>query len=375
MRARRSGGRTLTVIAALELENVPVLMGDFLITADGPGKSLILHTRPTLELPEQTHRITDLRRKCIIINDHLIVAFTGRVSAGRRIIRELVRRFSGADRGPTIERLEKALHHFTFTLNSDDFIVGWTVHNRKPICFTFTSRLGSKVERVKRSVKGRGRQTFEGYLDNLLSPDDPSVKTAREGAGLAAIALIGRQLTDEMITGQPILERFGGGAEVAVWDGLRFQFIPKIGFFFYNLSIDENHKVTIASSGIDTIYENRGRYSMFCTYTSRRIQGQPPHTDARETTASYLAGFLPLHEDFPIGLGKKDELDYDCPFFFVGFILDIKLLRQQRALGVAHSAADHPLFSVTRSGDADIKSLNKENLMTMIRSIYPEAVW
>jgi hypothetical protein len=280
----------------------------------------------------------------------------------------------GPIEGPTIDKLDKALHDFTFNLNSDNSIVGWTVHNRKPICFTFTSKLHCKVERVKRSVKGRGRETFEGYLDNLLSPDYPSVKTALERAVLAAISLIGRQITDEMITGQPIIERFGGGAEVAVWDGVRFQFIPKIAFFFYNISVDENHKINIELSDIDTIYENRGRYSMFCTYTSRRIQG-PPNTDARETTASYLAGFLPLHEDFPIGSGKKDELDYDCPYFFVGFILDLKLIRQQRAIGVAYPAADHPLFKVARYGNADIKSLHKENLITMIRSIYPEAVW
>jgi 20S proteasome alpha/beta subunit len=364
------------VIAALELENVPVLMGDFLITTEGPGKSLkFLHTRPTLELPGQTHRITDLRRKCIIINDHLVVAFTGSVRNGGSILRELVRRFAGADRGPTIEKLEKALHHFTFSFDSNDSIVGWTVHNKKPICFTFTSKLHGKVKKVKRAVMGQGQRTLEDYLDNLLTPDYPTVRTAREKAGLAAIALIGRLITDEMATGQPIIERFGGGAEVAVWDGVRFQFIPKIGFFFYNIFIDEAHKVTVQIAGLDTIYENRGRYSMFCTYTNRRVQGQPPDQDARETTASYLAGLLPLHENFKLALEKKDELDYDCPYFFVGFIVQHRLLRQTRVIGVSYPSSDHPLFSITNIGYAHVKSLHKENLMAMIRSIYPEAIF
>jgi hypothetical protein len=231
------------------------------------------------------------------------------------------------------------------------------------------------VKSVERAVMGRGQQIFQGYLDALLAPDYPTVRTARERAALSAIALIGRLLTDEMTTGQPILERFGGGAEVALWDGVRFRFIPKIGFFFYNIFIDEANRVTVQIAGLDTIYENKGRWSLFCTYTNTRVQGQPPNEDARETTACYLAGFLPLHEDFRLNLGKRDELDYDCPYFFVGFIIQHRLLGQTRATGLAYPAADHPLFRVKSVGHADIKSLHVDNLMSIIKSIYPAAVW
>ena len=154
----------------------------------------------------------------------------------------------------------------------------------------------------------------------------------------------------------------------------RAELVPKIGFFFYNIFIDEAHKVTVQIAGLDTIYEIGVDTPCFAHIQTGESQGQPPHEDARETTASYLAGFLPLHEDFKLGLGKKDELDYDCPYFFVGFIVQHRLLKQTRVIGVSYPSSDHPLFSITNIGYAHVKSLHKENLMTMIRSIYPDAV-
>jgi hypothetical protein len=106
----------MTVVAALRIEGVPALIGDFLVTdnrTDAPH--FPLPTRPNLNNPASPplpRRINGMQRKCIVINDRLIVFFTGHVEAARDIFTELEKRFGSWNRGPTLDELEIALRLF-----------------------------------------------------------------------------------------------------------------------------------------------------------------------------------------------------------------------------------------------------------------------
>ena len=80
----------MTVVAALQIEGIPVVISDFLITDTQPRPHFLLptHSLPSATLPR---RLNGTQRKCVIINDRLAVGFTGHVEAGKHIFTALRR--------------------------------------------------------------------------------------------------------------------------------------------------------------------------------------------------------------------------------------------------------------------------------------------
>jgi hypothetical protein len=76
----------MTLVAALKIEGVPSLIGDFLLTDEQQGVDhFYLPTRPTLNDPSHLplpRRVSGLARKLHLVNQRFIVGFTG--SRGRR---------------------------------------------------------------------------------------------------------------------------------------------------------------------------------------------------------------------------------------------------------------------------------------------------
>jgi hypothetical protein len=362
----------MTAIAALELHGVAVLMGDFLITTGGAGKSLTLHTRPDSPLPIMAHRVTDMRRKCIIINDHFAVAFTGYVGPGKIMIKALVDAFSAKKRAPHIAEIDDVLAEFT-KLNTINTIIGWTVPNRKPLCFSFTTKRGEKVCRMPSTVAGTGSKSLRKYISGVRSGEYGYLKTASERAISNGLAAVGYAITEEIISGQPLTEAFGGGAEIAVWDGKRFKFIPKIGFFFWNLTIGNDHRVTAAPSRLELIYENKGEWALFASFVKR--PGGPANVGT-EIGAAYLAGMLPLYKELPLKLGDADTPSHDCPFLMLGFTINFEDNQLPPRVIVFAGANDSgsPL-TITTNDDFVNLALKKSAVLEAVRSIDPEAMW
>jgi hypothetical protein len=95
----------LTIVAALKIEGIPALIGDFLLTDKLEYDHSWLPTRPK-ELPYPRplpRRIRDLRRKLHLINERFIVGFTGSFNAGAETFGELERLFGKDNMGPSLQ--------------------------------------------------------------------------------------------------------------------------------------------------------------------------------------------------------------------------------------------------------------------------------
>lgn len=368
----------MTVIAALELEGVPVLIGDFLVTDKVNAPSLRIPARPEVVVAPLQHRISDLRRKCILVNDRFIVGFSGDVASGRRIISALMRRFSHQKRGPTLQKIDKVLHEFTFNLRGKSaFLVGWTVHDKRPVCFSFEAKLGETVVPVKRSIIGSGAKTFRKYLNDPASRSvmSSAIRSASNKATLTAIAAIGRVVSEEVLSGEHLSEGFGGGAEVAIWNGSQFEFIPKITFLFWNIELDANHNMTMSPSRLISIYENKGRHSVFASFIQTGNASRSSANDFQtDIAACYLFGFRPLHDDTDIGLTGRDQPDLAGSYYFIGFCITEGPGGLSTTAGVSlRLTDDNSFFGITQNDGVFRIRLDRREVETLVRCIFPNA--
>ena len=68
-------------------------------------------------------------------------------------------------------------------------------------------------------------------------------------------------LLDEIMSGDNLALGYGYGAELALFNGTRFEFIPKIGYMFWNVRQELDGSMSLAQANIMAVYENKGRYA------------------------------------------------------------------------------------------------------------------
>jgi hypothetical protein len=186
----------MTVVAALRIEGVPALIGDFLITDDQQGVHHdFLPTRPNLNdhgHPALPRRVRGVARKLHLVNERLVVAFTGSVDAGAAIFANLEKRFGQSNRGPSIFEISTALEGFNVQFNRRATIIGWTVASR-PRCFSWSARPGSSATRVTHAIEGSGSHHFAGILTNVEPGDTPTqcIQPLRRRSFSASQKLVG----------------------------------------------------------------------------------------------------------------------------------------------------------------------------------------
>jgi hypothetical protein len=345
----------MTVIAALRIEGIPALIGDFLVT---DGRTDIPHfplpTRTNMVNPFNPvlpHRINGMQRKCIIVNDRLAVGFTGHVEAAKYIFTALERRFGRQNRGPSLAELEATLRPIKLQLHSRKLVgmvMGWTIRNR-PCCFYWKTALGERLTLVGMAIEGSGKQSFTKSLtSSFFLGYSPAIQSAYEKACLLGITKIGNVLVEEIISDANLALGYGYGAELALFNGIRFEFIPKIGFMFWNVRLEVNGSVSLAQANIMAVYENKGRYALL-----NIMQSHTPELGSLVVDNSFVAGLTPLHDDMP-GLTYRPEEAPDmlCPYYYMCFsILDVQTGGQRRVNGACKMTDGFTLLRVEKRDD------------------------
>jgi hypothetical protein len=312
----------MTLVAALKIEGIPALIGDFLITDEQRGtEHLWLPTRPNLndpQYPKIPRRVSGLARKLHLINDRLVVGFTGNdASAGGVIFADLERRFANANTGPSIRAISNALERFNIQFGPPrtTIVIGWTCGSR-PRCFRWEAKPGSSATHVTHAVEGSGRDHFIRMLTDAQPRGySPAVKTAFDKSVLLGLAKVGALLTEELSTATNLQASYGYGAEIALYTGNRFEF-PKLGYFFWNARIEQNGSVTITLSNVHAVYEARGRYSILAV--DHFSLGDNGVLKAENTYATVLK---PLHDNMPgLVLTRADAPTPECPYYFNGIL-------------------------------------------------------
>jgi hypothetical protein len=382
----------MTVVAALRIEGVPALISDFLVTDTQPRPHFLLPTRlydpPGTALP---HRINGWQRKCFHINNRLIAGFTGHVPAGKYIFAELEKRFGGRDYGPTTQELNRALRHLRIPLRNQGLtgqIVGWTVRSR-PCCFTWSSALGApEVRRVGHAIEGSGKEDFTRSLTNgVFLGYSPAVQTAYDKAVLLGITKIGNVLAREIVSGDNLTLGYGGGAELALLTGNRFEFVPKIGYLFFHVRLELNGSVSFAQASMMAAYENRGRYALLSV-----MQGHHVERGMLKVENSYCAALTPMHDDMAVlsstlvanehgwALTNSSDIiggapDMVCPYYFFGFsILDVKSGVTRLTTGACQMSDDLSILQVRNEGTKVYFTLRWSEIENIARRTFSSEV-
>src|ERR1035437_7364754 len=151
----------MTLVAAFPMRNIPVLIGDFLLTTgEINAKHMFLPTRPDLQRTPSTkerRRIVGMRKKIHKIGERLVVGFTGDLTPGEKLIEAMVKEFG--NKSPTKAELEIFLSELAIVGKQKTQLVGWIWENR-PLCFEWHGTNPSKVKIVNSSVLGSGAQHF-----------------------------------------------------------------------------------------------------------------------------------------------------------------------------------------------------------------------
>jgi hypothetical protein len=160
----------MTLIAAITINDIPVLIGDFLVTDEQRDTEHIwLATQSGLSDPlhaKLPRRVSGLKRKLHLINERFVVGFTGDVDAGAVILADLERRFRDTHYGPSIKEISAALYPFNlhyYRRENLPTVIGWTYRSR-PCCSKWSAGLDASAIHVPSAIEGSGRYHFAKIL-------------------------------------------------------------------------------------------------------------------------------------------------------------------------------------------------------------------
>jgi hypothetical protein len=340
----------MTIVAALRIEGIPALIGDFLITDEQYGTDHFwLPTRPNLNdprYPKLPRRISGLRRKLHLINERFVVGFTGAVDAGAVIFADLERRFRTSNKSPSIKEISRALEQFNVLFDRRATVVGWTCGSR-PRCFRWSARPGSSATHEPYAIEGSGSHHFADLLTKAdVSGYSPEVKIAFEKSVLLGLSTVGAVLTEELSTGANLRASYGSGAEIVLYTGNRFEFVSKIGYAFLNVRIELNGSITIMPSNVSVVYEARERYCLLqVTQYSLTEKGLKAEN-------TYLQAFTPLHDDMTqLVLTGADEVTPECSYYFNGIAFLDTRTNRSGTLQIGGISSGDLWFRVLKRGD------------------------
>jgi hypothetical protein len=304
----------MTLVAAFKVENVPVLMGDMLITQDASTRShnLFLPTQPGHSDTLGGRVRIGAGLKTLVLNNRLAVGFTGEVWAGRELFRELTTRYS--NKTPTGEELNLALRLCNNRLNKKAHLVGWLAHP-DPVCFRWSAGAGAHVQWVSQAIMGSGSPHFEKELlggprmvggSNDFSPQEKAIFVTVSKA-VQATAM-------ELETASTWDRHYGYGFEILTWSGEHFEYQKKITSLFCNVVLDENLANGETVWTFARMYERRGEWAAMQSVPLREHVGP----DGVVRDQFYLEQLAPLHvEDVGANLTRGDIIDPRSPLYSV----------------------------------------------------------
>jgi len=209
----------MTLIAAHKVEEIPLLIGDFLIT--GGNRSFTL-------------------KKVHIISPNLAVGWTGNLLAARPVLRALNAQFKHAR--VSRKELERFLTSYSQDESTEVFVrlIGWIV-DEEPRCFRWRSDYTSEVFYADHFFDGSGADTYEALVNNpgtkrgVQSRSISNVEKAIYFALFQACTL----MSDEVMDKKNQQIGFGHGYEAAYFDNNEFKFVDDVLYvvwdFYYDL--------------------------------------------------------------------------------------------------------------------------------------------
>jgi hypothetical protein len=255
-------------------------------------------------------------------------------------------------------------------------------------------RLGAKVRSVSHAIEGSGKEKLARSITNVsYGGYSPDVQAAYDKAILLGIAKVGKVLADEILDGQNLLASYGYGAELALFTGVRFEFVPKLSYILWEVTLEPDG--SISDPALHTrmaTYENKSKYALLSVI---QTDGSKSSAKAENT---YVALLTPLHDDMPhltpepirsrlasgsstapweMGYPQGYEADITSKYYFVYIRVHERLTGAAHAVCFSFMASDDlKLFRVTKRGDGQFYfELNMKEIESMLRPAFPNATW
>lgn len=357
----------MTVAAALRIEGVPALIGDFLITDNDKKKPyMFLPTRLDLNSDAFRHldrRVVAVCRKIHIFNDSFVAGFSGSVRAGGEIFSELEQRFSA--RAPTVLELNDTFQQFNMKYSGCAFVNGWTTHSR-PCCFEWSAGPGSRAAKVAESILGSGATHFRSLIAGADKRGySESVTQSWDKAVLRGLATIGGLVTEELSTGKNLESAYGFGGEMILQTSAGFRTVSKFTLLFWNVRIELDGTINYSPKNVAAVYENKGRYTVVqITYLTPAATGLA----AKET---YVWAITPIHDQITdLDVAAIGRLDLSAPYYFVAFfVLDVKSRKSGVLKIVAKNEPGAPVRFFKRNG-LDHFETDRDSIEPQIRNMF-----
>jgi hypothetical protein len=219
----------MTLVAAYRTFGVPVLVGDFLITA----------SRERVGLKKKIHRL----------RPNLAVGWTGSETAAHLVFTFLHDHF---EQGlPTKRAFEQALTSFTAADLGALFVelVGW-IYDARAYCFRWRSDWPQEVFYDEYHLAGSGERLVARMIGNSVAqshiPD--SVRSDLEGNAIKETLWdVCRLMADEVGARQNQIAGFGHAYEVLTLIGHEFQYVEHALFVFAEIGFDGQHRCISAT--------------------------------------------------------------------------------------------------------------------------------
>ena len=130
----------MTLVASFRLNDIPILIGDFLLTSNNYNNHNFIPTKPELakRKPEKgERRIYGVRKKIHIIGGKLAIGFTGELQPGKYILRHIKQKFSSET--PSVIKLKSLLTSIKCVNKAKTEFTGWIIEKR-PKCFYWSGK-------------------------------------------------------------------------------------------------------------------------------------------------------------------------------------------------------------------------------------------
>lgn len=227
----------MTLVAAWLHCGIPTLIGDLLITSENSGRAtdIGVATREdasSLVPIREGVRIEGTIQKVYCLSDNLALGWTGSAMGAEIIVHELRNAFGG--RQVDWAEFRTVLGGYQMTGPFHCVLIGWLIDGNVAQCFRWDSAEASKLELVADAVEGSGRDAF--------------MKTVNDGRYIAAdgdpigsaVAQAAYYFGTEVLLGENLIDRFGGGMQLICYEHGAFRVVDKIVYVFVTIQEKED---------------------------------------------------------------------------------------------------------------------------------------
>ncbi len=289
----------MTLLAVREFFDIPVLIGDTLVSSKAPGKrrfptqppNRLLDSASTLYgyLPSNTYR------KVYIISDNFAIGWAGHMGLAADLLERIFSIFAG--RAVTQEAWEKFITSQHPDARMNMVLAGWIIESGRKLAFHWRSKFPSELEKVTAKGACFSDGSDADFARRTLSEPVAYTTTATEDrhkATLCALDGISALIAYELLDGGNLRDLFGLGYELIVFDGNKFSYIDNINYLHYRYTwhADRPDQMEGGIVRFSTHYRNSDDYAC-CTILNHVYD---PHID----------GFFVIKPIF----GEKSQVDW-----------------------------------------------------------------